>query len=65
MFFMVFHPFFHFYLNSLIRVDIRVSRFFLFENLNCVRHDSFGYKLCGSFILKLIWGFMLNLAYMK
>jgi hypothetical protein len=61
MFFMVFHPSFHFYLNSLIRV----STFFLFENLNCVRHDSFRYKLSGSFILKLIWGFMLNLAYMK
>jgi hypothetical protein len=62
---MVFHPLFYFYLNSLIRVDIRVSTFFLFENLNCVRHDPFRYKLSGSFILKLIWGFMLNLAYMK
>jgi hypothetical protein len=60
-----FIPFLHFYLKSLIRVDIRVLAFFLFENPNGVRHDSFRYKLSGSFILNLIWGFMLNLAYMK
>jgi hypothetical protein len=60
-----FITFLHFYLNSLIRGDIRVSIFSLFENLNCVKHDSFRYKLSGFFILNFIWCFMLNLAYMK
>jgi hypothetical protein len=49
-----FIPFLLFYLNGLFKVGIRVSTFSLFENLNCFEHDSFRYKLSGSFILKLI-----------
>ena len=65
MFFMVFHPFSSSLLNGLFRVGIRVSTFPLFENLNCSEHGSFRYKLSGSFILKLIWCFLLKFAYMK
>jgi hypothetical protein len=64
MFFMVFHPFSSSLLKWLM-VGVRVSTFPLFENLNCFEHVSFICKLSGSFILKLIWCFLLKFAYMK
>jgi hypothetical protein len=60
-----FIPFLLLYLNGLFRVGSRVSTFPHFESLNCFEHDSFRYKLSGSFILKLIWCFLLKFSYMK
>jgi hypothetical protein len=40
---------------------LRFQHFPPFENLVCFEHDPFRYKLSVSFILKLIWCFLLNL----
>jgi hypothetical protein len=44
-------PFLLFYLNSLIRVGIRVSTIFPFLNLNCFRHDSLDINLVDLLLL--------------
>ena len=49
--FMVFYLFLYLYLDSLIRVGVRVSTFFPFENLIWLEHDSLDIHLVDLFFL--------------